>query len=79
MPSMEVQECPVLEVQRGHTHRQTFSQTIYSNPPKRGRVKNSSVLSPYPRYTTQVHVPCPRYTTQVHVHVPCPVETDTEN
>ena len=34
MPSMEVQECPVVEVQRGHTHTQTFFQTIYNNPPE---------------------------------------------
>ena len=25
-----------LEVQRGHKHRQTFFQTIYSNPPEGG-------------------------------------------
>ena len=31
-----VQECPVLEVQWGHTHRSTFFQTIYSNPPEGG-------------------------------------------
>ena len=36
MPSMEVQECPVLEVQRGQTHGQKFFQTIYCNPPEGG-------------------------------------------
>ena len=33
MPSMEVQECPVFEVERGQTHGQKFFQT---NPPEGG-------------------------------------------
>ena len=35
MPSMEVQDCPVFEVEPSQTHRQKSFQTIYCNLPER--------------------------------------------
>ena len=48
MPSMEVQERPVFEVERSRTdtqtHGQKFFQTIYCNPPEGGGSTNGIKL-----------------------------------
>ena len=38
MPSMEVQECPVVEVQRGHTHRHFSKPFTITLPKGKGQI-----------------------------------------
>ena len=62
MPSMEFQECPVLEVQRcDQTHRQTFFQTIYCSPPEEGGsiiypTHPSTIIIMYPFVCPSIHL-----------------------